>query len=155
MYVLIQSLDNQFATIIRQAYFTVFEKFAHEKVIEGINTGVLNQKWYETLKEQFGDMDIPENFKYEWLYVSHMYNSPFYCYGYVWGNLFVLSLYDMYKKDGKQFIDKYIDLLSAGGSDSPSNLMKKLGVDPENEEFWQRGFNIIKEEIEELKKLAK
>ena len=155
MYVLIQSLDNQFATIIRQSYFTVFEKFAHEKVVDGVNTDVLNEKWYETLKEQFRDMDIPENFKHEWLYVSHLFNSPYYCYAYVWGNLFVLSLYDMYKKDGKKFVDNYIELLSAGGSDSPANLMKKLGVDPESEEFWQRGFNIIKEEIEELKKLAK
>jgi oligoendopeptidase F len=31
--------------------------------------------------------------------------------------------------------------------------MKKLGVNPEDEGFWQRGFNIIKEEVEELKKL--
>jgi len=155
MYILIQSLDNQFATIIRQAYFTIFEKITHEEVIRGVNTDLLNQKWYDTLKEQFGDMEIPEGFKHEWLYVSHLFNSPFYCYGYAWGNLFVLSLYDMYKKDGKKFIDKYIELLSAGGSDSPANLMNKLGVNPESEEFWQRGFNIIKEEIEELKKLAK
>ncbi len=84
-----------------------------------------------------------------------MFNSPFYCYGYAWGNLFVLALYDMYKKDGKRFVDRYIELLSAGGSDSPANLMKKVGADPESEEFWQRGFNIIKGEVEELRKLAR
>ena len=72
-----------------------------------------------------------------------------------WGNLFVLALYDMYRKEGKPFIEKYVELLSSGGSDSPANLMKKLGIDVESEDFWQRGFNLIQKELEDLKKLTK
>ena len=144
-YVLTQSLDNQYATIVRQAY-TEEHIFTKEE---------LDEQYYVLLKEQFGDMPIPEIFKHEWNYIPHIHESPFYCYAYAWGNLFVLALYDMYKKEGKPFIDKYVELLSAGGSDSPANLMKKLGIDAESEEFWQRGFNIIKEEVQELKKLVK
>ncbi len=154
-YILIQLLDNQFATVIRQTYFTIFEQYAHTKVLEGIDAEVLNTEWYNTLKEQFGDMEIPESFKNEWLYVSHFFNQPFYCYGYAWGNLLVLALFDMYTKENGKFIDKYIKLLSAGGSKSPMTLLKELNIDPESEEFWQRGFNTIKEEIEQLRKLAK
>lgn len=153
--ILVEMLNNQFATIPRQAYFVIFEKIAHEMVMQGTSKEAMEKKYYELLKEQFGDMEIPEIFKNEWNYVMHIYENPFYCYAYAWGNLFVLALYDMYKKEGKQFIEKYIELLSAGGSDSPANLMKRLGADPESEEFWQRGFNIIKEEIEELRKLVK
>ncbi len=151
--ILLELLDNQFATILRQAYFVIFEKYAHEEILKGATKETLDEKYYSLLKEQFGDMQIPEVFKHEWNYIPHIHESPFYCYSYAWGNLFVLSLYDMYKKEGKSFIEKYIELLSAGGSDSPANLMKKLGVNPEDEGFWQRGFNIIREEVEELKKL--
>jgi oligoendopeptidase F len=153
--ILIQFLDNQYASINRQAYFVIFEKYAHEQIQKGVTKEVLDEYYYKMLREQFGSMEVPEIFRHEWNYIPHIYESPFYCYSYAWGNLFVLSLYDMYKKDGKKFIDRYIELLSAGGSDSPANLMRKLGADPESEEFWQRGFNIIKEEVEELKKLAK
>jgi oligoendopeptidase F len=154
-YILMQRLDDQYATIIRQAYFVIFEKFAHEEIPKGITKEKLDEKYLSLLKEQFGNMEVPDLFKHEWNYIPHIHETPFYCYAYAWGNLFVLALYDMYKKEGKSFIDKYIDLLSAGGSDSPSNLMKKMGADPESEEFWQRGFNIIKQEVEDLKKLIK
>ena len=154
-YVLTQSLDNQYATIVRQAYFVIFEIYAHDAIMKGATKEELDEQYYVLLKEQFGDMPIPEIFKHEWNYIPHIHESPFYCYAYAWGNLFVLALYDMYKKEGKPFIDKYVELLSAGGSDSPANLMKKLGIDAESEEFWQRGFNIIKEEVQELKKLVK
>ncbi|MGV8141466.1 MAG: M3 family metallopeptidase, partial [Candidatus Woesearchaeota archaeon] len=153
--ILMQFLDNQYASIARQAYFVIFEIYAHEQVQKGVTKETLDKYYYELLKEQFGDMEVPDVFRHEWNYIPHIYESPFYCYSYAWGNLFVLSLFDMYKRDGKQFVNKYVDLLSAGGSDSPANLMKKLGVNPESEEFWQRGFNIIREEIEDLKKLSK
>lgn len=154
-YVLTQLLDNQWATIIRQAYFVIFELYAHEQIIKGVSKDVLDEEYFRLLKEQFGDMHVPEIFRHEWNYIPHIHETPFYCYSYAWGNLFVLALFDMYKKDGKKFIDKYVELLSAGGSDSPTSLMKKLGVNPESEEFWQRGFDIVKQEIEELKRIAK
>ncbi|HEY9702667.1 MAG TPA: M3 family metallopeptidase, partial [Allocoleopsis sp.] len=151
--ILTQLLDNQYATIHRQAYFIIFEKYAHDAIMHGATKEELDETYYSLLKEQFGDMKIPEEFKSEWNYIPHIHETPFYCYAYAWGNLFVLALFDMYRKEGKKFIDKYVELLQSGGNGSPSELMKKLGADPESEEFWQRGFNIIKEEIEELKKL--
>jgi len=154
-YIITQLLDNQWATVIRQAYFVIFEVYAHQEILKGATKEKLDEQYNEFLKEQFGDMQIPELFKNEWNYISHIHEMPFYCYAYAWGNLFVLALYDMYRREGKPFIEKYIDLLSSGGSDSPANVMKKLGIDAESEEFWQRGFNIIKEEVEELRKLAK
>jgi oligoendopeptidase F len=152
-YVLVQLLDNQFATITRQTYITLFEQIAHDKILAGATSKDLEVENRKLLVEQFGDMDIPEVFDKGWAYIAHMFNHPFYCYSYSWGNLLVLSLFDMYKKEGKKFVDKYIKLLSAGGSVPPMKLLKDIEIDVESEEFWQRGFNIIREEIEELRKL--
>lgn len=150
---LIRLLDNEFASITRQAYFLYFEEWAHDNIKEGVTKEQIDKKYGELLKEQFGDMKIPEEFKSEWNYIPHIHASPFYVYGYAWGNLLVLSLYQLYKENGEEFKTKYKGILSAGSSKSPKELLGKLGIDPNKEEFWEKGFTIIEEQLEELKKL--
>ncbi len=151
--ILFNLLENQYASITRQAYFVLFEIYAHEHIAQGISKEELDNKWMALLKEQFGDMELPEEFKHEWNHIPHIHASPFYCYAYAWGNLLVLSLFAQYEKEGDAFIEKYLELLSSGGNASPADLMKIVGADANAESFWQGGFDIIKEEIEELKKL--
>ncbi len=153
-YILMNLLDNQYASITRQAYFVIFEMFAHDNIIKGIQLENLDKEYLELLKEQFGTMEVPEPFKNEWNYIPHIHETPFYCYAYAFGNLLVLSLYDMYRKEGRNFIDKYVNILASGGSKSPKELLAGIGIDMASEQFWQRGFDIIKEEINQLKKLG-
>jgi oligoendopeptidase F len=61
----------------------------------------------------------------------------------------------MYKKQGKAFVEKYVKLLSYGGGKSPKDMLAELGIDPSDEKFWETGFAIIREEIEELKRLTR
>ena len=151
--ILINLLDNEYASIGRQTYFVMFEKYAHEALIKGASKEELDNEWLSLLKEQFGEMSVPEEFKHEWNYIPHIHASPFYCYAYSWGNLLVLSLFDMFRKEGESFKQKFTHLLASGGNASPADLLAAFGVDPSDKGFWQGGFNIIKEQIEELKKL--
>ena len=153
--ILIKSLDDKYASIIRQTYFVIFEVEAHKAIQEGATIEELNELYFKTLKDQFGDsVELPEIFQHEWKYIPHIYHTPFYCYAYAFGNLMALSLYKTYEQQGKEFVDKYMSLLSAGGSDSPFNIVKdNLGLDITQEEFWQKAFDLIKEEVEELKNL--
>jgi oligoendopeptidase F len=153
--ILIKSLDDKYASIIRQAYFVIFEIKAHELINKGATIEQLNKLYFQTLKDQFNDaVELPEIFQHEWKYIPHIYHTPFYCYAYAFGNLMALSLYKTYEQQGKEFVDKYMSLLSAGGSDSPFNLVKdNLGLDITQEDFWQKAFDLIQEEVEELKKL--
>jgi oligoendopeptidase F len=153
--ILIKLLDDQFASIIRQAYFVMFEIFAHNSIDRGLTEEELDKEYHQLLKEQFGEMEVPELFDQEWHYIPHIHQSPFYCYAYAWGNLLVLALFAMYREEGEMFKEKYISLLEAGGSKSPVELLKSLGIDPAKEEFWGKGFTIIKDEIKELRKLNK
>lgn len=151
---LIQLLDNQWSTIIRQAYFVIFEEWAHENIRLGKTKKEIDEYYFSLLKEQFGEMEIPEIFSHEWNYVPHIHVSPFYCYAYAWGNLLVLAFYAMYKEQGKEFVEKYVKFLSAGSSKSTSDILKDMGVDPESEEFWKKGFDIIRKEVEDLKEIT-
>ena len=76
-------------------------------------------------------------------------------YSYAFGNLLVLALYKVYKEEGDKFVSKYLNILRAGGSDSPINILKNVGIDITKESFWELGFEMIKEKINELKKILK
>lgn len=152
-YVLMNLLDNQYASITRQAYFVIFEIYAHDNMHRGITIKDLDNTYLKLLKEQFGNMKIPEIFKNEWNYIPHIHEYPFYCYSYAFGNLMVLSLYEIYRREGKKFIDKYVNILSKGGSQNPEEMFLEIGIDITSEDFWQRGFEIIKEEIKKLKNM--
>jgi oligoendopeptidase F len=62
-------------------------------------------------------------------------------------------LYQQYKSEGKSFIPKYLNILSAGGSQKPEYLLKESGIDISNDEFWQQGFDLVAAKIQELKKM--
>lgn len=154
---LAEQIDNLYATIIRQAYFTLFEINAHEAIGENNATIDAVAKIYmDNLKEQFGtSITISPDFEWEWVYIPHFYHTPFYTYAYSFGNLLVLSLYRQYKLEGRSsFVPKYFKILSAGGSRKPEELLMEAGIDISREEFWQQGFDYIQEMIQQLKALA-
>jgi len=153
---LAEQIDDFYATIMRQAYFTIFEISAHEMISKNNATTIdnLTNLYLSNLKEQFGDsIKVSEDFKYEWLYIPHIYHSPFYCYAYAFGNLLVMSLYQQYKNEGKDFIPKYIRILSAGGTKKPERLLMDEGIDISSESFWQKGFDLVNQKIIELNTL--
>jgi oligoendopeptidase F len=150
---LAEQIDDFYATIMRQAYFTIFEVSAHDSISKNNATTIdeLSDLYLSNLKEQFGDsIKVTDDFKYEWLYIPHIYHSPFYCYAYSFGNLLVMSLYQQYKDEGKEFIPKYIRILSSGGTKKPEHLLMDEGIDINNENFWQKGFDLVNEKITEL-----
>src|SRR5437773_10541302 len=97
--------------------------------------------WQQNLHEMFGNsVELGEQHKMWWSYVGHFIFAPFYVYAYSFGELLVLSLYQMAKREGPSFADKYVNLLKLGGSKSPQELMQTVGVDLKSREFWQGGF---------------
>jgi oligoendopeptidase F len=151
---LAEQIDDFYATIMRQAYFTIFEVSAHENISKNNATTIddLSDLYLSNLKEQFGDsVKVTDDFKYEWLYIPHIYHSPFYCYAYSFGNLLVMSLYQQYKNEGKDFIPKYTRILSSGGTKKPEDLLMDEGIDITKESFWQKGFDLVNDKIAKLK----
>ncbi|MGZ5489162.1 MAG: M3 family oligoendopeptidase [Nitrososphaeraceae archaeon] len=153
---LAEQIDDMYATIMRQSYFTLFEIDAHSKVIENnANIDNVSNLYKKNLQDQFGNsVIVSDDFMWEWTYIPHFYHSPFYCYAYAFGNLLVLSLFNMYKKEGKSFIPKYLNLLSAGGSKKPETLLTEIGFDISNKRFWQQGFDLLSEKIGDLENIV-
>ncbi len=107
------------------------------------------------LSEQFGDaVIIAENFRFEWLAIPHFHRWPFYVYAFAFGHLLVLALYEQYQEEGAPFKARYLDILAAGGSAAPVEILQKAGVDIYDTEFWQGGFDILAKQLANLENLA-
>ena len=149
-----EKIDDLYATILRQSFFTIFEVDAHKQIGDGTTIDEISKTYLQNLKEQFGNsVNISEDFAIEWSCIPHFYHTPFYCYAYSFGNLLALSLFQRYKKEGKDFVPSYINILAAGGSQKPEKLLSEYGFNIRSPKFWQEGFDYIKEQVKSLSSL--
>lgn len=151
---LAQKMADSYATILRQNYFIIFEKEAHEIIPDGIKMEDLSKLYLKNLREHFGSSVKVDNiFQYEWSYISHIYDSPFYCYAYNFGELLALGLYKKYKENKKLWLPRIENILTAGGSQNPQKLLLENGIDIRDANFWNDSFEIIRGWQRELEKL--
>jgi len=149
--ILFAQIDDAYATIMRQIFFGLFERQAHEMVAQDASVDELAKAYMKNLERQFGDaVEIGEEFRWEWVSIPHIYLWPFYVYAYAFGQLLVLALYQQYKQEGQSFVPLYLEILSAGGSMSPVDILDRAGVDVRKAEFWQGGFDVLSQMVDEL-----
>ncbi|HZF08771.1 MAG TPA: M3 family oligoendopeptidase [Thermoanaerobaculia bacterium] len=152
--ILAAAVDDVYATVLRQSYFVLFEIEAHAAILAGKSTEELSTLYLSMLREQFGDsVDVGPEFQHEWLCIPHIYNTPFYCYAYSFGQLLVLALYRRFQEEGESFKPGYLKLLSYGGSARPQKILSEVGIDVTDPAFWQAGFDLVREQIDELERL--
>ena len=147
-------MADAYATICRQNYFIKFEIKAHEVIQDGIKAEDLSKLYLSTLTEQFGNsVKIDPLFKYEWSYISHIFESPFYCYAYNFGELVSYALFANYKNDPKSWVNIIEKILESGGSQDPKKILLDAKIDICSPKFWQDSFNTIREWQEKLEEL--
>jgi len=144
------AIDDMYATVMRQAYFVIFEKDAHAAILDNKSAEELHDLYLENLREQFGDsLEITSDYRYEWVSIPHIYHTPFYCYAYSFGQLLVLALYRRYQEQGEAFKPGYLKMLAYGGSARPEEVLQEADIDITDAAFWQGGFDVIRQMIDE------
>lgn len=154
---LTSKIEDAFATAFRQISMNRFEHAIHTaRREEGeLSTERFNALWLETQRAMFGDsVTLTDDYGLWWSYVSHFVSVPGYVYAYAFGQLLVLALYARYQQVGGDFADRYIAMLTAGGSQWPHDLVKPLGVDLTDPAFWNEGLNILEGWVAEAEALA-
>lgn len=150
-------IEDAFATVFRQVCMTRFEQNLHRARREQgeLTVDQMSDLWVEANETMFGgSVELTPGYRRWWCYITHFIHSPFYCYAYAFGELLVLSLYALYRKNGKSFVPKYMELLSAGGSESPEELTRRLGLDITKPAFWKAGLGLLSELVDEAEHLA-
>ena len=147
-------LEDIFATVFRQIVFTNFERIVHSK--DELSPEEYNEIWFKENKKMFKDsIYLTQNYKIWWSYIPHFIHSPFYCYSYAYAQLLVFALYRLYKEGFENFEEKYIKFLSLGGSMPPKKQLKEIfDLDIEDENFWEKGIDVIAEMLNEFKGIS-
>jgi oligoendopeptidase F len=115
----------------------------------------LAEAWRETQAELFGDaVEITDGYLRWWSYIPHFINTPGYVYAYAYGQLLALSVYQRYREEGPSFVPAYERMLEAGGSMPPEELGKIVGVDLTDPGFWDRGLDLVAEQLEAAERAA-
>lgn len=151
-------IEDSFATIFRQTSMNRFEHGYHTaRRTEGeLSTERLSQIWLDTQRAMFGDsVTLREDYGLWWSYIPHFLNTPGYVYAYAFGELLVLALFNVYQKRGADFVPAYLEVLGAGDSDYPENILAKAGVNLSDPSFWNEGLQTLSDLVTQEEKLAR
>jgi len=155
---LCSKIEDSFATVFRQVVLTRFEQSLHQARHEQgeLTTEHINELWLAANRPMHGDVvRLTDGYGWWWSYIGHFVHVPFYCYAYAFGELLVLALVQKYKQEGSAFVPRYLELLSAGGSDAPHLLLGKLGVDVNDPAFWELGLRLLDDMVSEAEELVR
>lgn len=155
---LAESLEGQIATVFRQIAMNRFENavHTHRREVGELSTDDFADAWEGTQRAMLGDaVEITPGYRSWWSYIPHFIGSPGYVYAYAYGQLLALAVYARYEVEGDAFVPAYLDLLRAGGSKSPEDLGRIVGVDLADPRFWDGGLAIIDAQLSAAEQAAR
>ncbi len=153
-YLLSYYLDMFRTTLFRQTMFAEFEKISHDMEQKGkpLTPKSLSDAYMKLNKKYYGPaVTHNKQIATEWARIPHFYNA-FYVYKYATGITSAVNIANSILKDNA-FVAQYKKFLSAGGSDSPYEILKIAGVDLATRAPFDFAMNEFKDTLEQLKAL--
>lgn len=153
---LASKVEDMLNTVVRQIAFHEFETHLHDERRSGeLTPDDIGEIWMKIQKKSLGPaIKLDPNYSAFWSYIPHFIHSPFYVYAYAFGDCLVNSLYAVYEESESGFTEKYIEMLSAGGTLRHKELLSPFNLDAGNPEFWEKGLSMIEGFIDELDEKA-
>ena len=155
---LAENLEDTIATVFRQVAMNRFEDLVHTTRREQGELSVerFGELWSESQQEMLGDsLELTDGYRCWWSYIPHFIGSPGYVYAYAYGQLLALSVYQRYERLGAELVPAYLELLAAGGSRSPQELGRIVGVDLADPGFWDAGLDLVERQLEDAEEAAR
>ena len=145
-------VEDMINTVVRQIAFYTFERKLHLARREGeLTSDAISEIWMSVQAESLGPaIDFRPGYEVFWCYIPHFIHSPFYVYAYAFGDCLVNSLYGVFERAQDGFAERYLAMLSAGGTKHHSELLAPFGLDATDPGFWQIGLGMIEGMIAEL-----
>lgn len=157
----IMILENELSDCA-QVIVDIYSRFLFEsRFIEKRENGPLSveetkELMLEAQKEAYGKgLDSKILHPYMWTWKPHYYEADyaFYNFPYAFGLLLAKGLYGLYLKEGTAFAATYEKFLSLTGKMNLEEVGKSVGIDLQDESFWQNSIDMIENDMEQLYKL--
>jgi oligoendopeptidase F len=126
------AIDNIAGTFYTQVLFADYERRAHllAERDQPITSEILTEMYRGLLTDYYGDaLDLNEQTGITWARIPHFFNSPYYVYQYATCFASAARLAQEVMHGDEAARERYLNLLRAGGSDYPMELLKAAGVD--------------------------
>jgi oligoendopeptidase F len=149
-------VEDMINTVVRQIAFYTFERAVHTERKSGELTAEhIGELWLDVQRESLGPaIELKPGYETFWVYIPHFIHTPFYVYAYAFGDCLVNSLYAVYEHASDGFVERYLAMLSAGGTKPYAELLAPFGLNARDPTFWQGGLGVIERMISELESLG-
>ena len=149
-------VEDMLNTVVRQIGFHQFEvKFHEARIKSELTPDEIGEIWMQTQSHAVGPyINLTDEYKVLWGYIPHFVHTPFYVYAYAFGDSLVNALWYSYQNSDKNaFAEKYLDMLSAGGTKGHNDLLKPFNLSAYDKSFWNKGVSMMSDLMDELEKL--
>ena len=156
LFLLNRRIDDTVGTFFHQVFYAHFELMIHEFVEKGgaLSPDKMSEIWEGLSKKYYGPaLTFDEFAKYKWSRIPHFYMT-FYVYQYATSYAASQAILQKFLAGEHGIIDKYLELLSSGGSDYPINQLKKCGVDMSTPEPIRATLKLFAQHVDEVEKLT-
>ncbi len=143
LYYLTKNIENYFVWIYKKTMETEFENLIH------VGSDI-NDTYENLIKKYYGNLDYSNFSNIEWTRLGILFRRTYYSFKYATGLLIASKVVNSIFTD-KFYVDKYIDFLESGDSDTPINLLSKLNIDINN---LNEGFLLIKQDVDKFIKIV-
>ncbi|MHA1197882.1 MAG: M3 family oligoendopeptidase [Candidatus Heimdallarchaeaceae archaeon] len=136
-----------------------FEQGMYDAIKDGklLDGKTISELWTSSRDRIYGDaVEWFDEMNWEWTMKPHYYRSNFrfYNYPYVFAQMFVYAMYQLYLDEGDKFIPKLKEILKSGSSKSPKEFGEIMGLDITKPDFWKLGMKQYERFVDELEKLV-
>lgn len=140
---------------ITSRYLFEAEVFARRQRRE-LTVEEFNALMLDSQRATYGDgLDADALHPYMWAVKPHYYGSVFYNFPYMFGLLFSLGLFALYREAPAAFLARYDDLLAATGMEDAATLAARFGMDVRRPEFWEKSLQEIVKDIDRFEQRVK
>ena len=149
-------METYKGTLYRQSMFSRFEARMHALVESGepLTADLLCSEYYEIVKRYFGDGVVcDEEIACEWMRIPHFYYN-FYVYKYATCICAASAIVRRIESEGEEYVKKYIEFLSAGGSKSPIDSLLIAEIDLRRPEVITDAISMFADTVREFSEIC-
>jgi len=154
LYLLDQHICEALAVIVDvYARFVFEEALFEQRRSHPLSVDELRGLMAQARRRTYGDGLDPSALDEDaWVTKSHYYlpSCSFYNFPYCFGILFTLGLYERYRRVGRPFADDYVALLARTGKCRPAEIVRSMGMDIADGEFWRASLRVVAGRVEQF-----
>ena len=157
LYLINRQIDNTVGTFFNQVLYGRFELMVHDEVQKGgaLSPDMMTEIWKKLTEQYYGpDMVVDERSALKWSRIPHFYTA-FYVYQYATSYAASQAIMTKFLAGDTDIIDKYLGLISAGGSNYPIELLKACDVDMTTPAPVEANLKLFEDLVDQVEALTK